>query len=95
MKAGEEWIQLANCKDTNTRTFFIYREDKNQRLRREAAYSVCRECDVKKECLDYAIVNNEVGIWGGTSDKERRLLRRSWTPIARQRRRLKDYSTYR
>jgi len=91
----EEWIDSANCKGTNTRTFFIYREDKNQRLRREAAYAVCRECDVKKECLDYAIINSEVGIWGGTSDKERRLLRRTWTPIARQRRRLKDYSTYR
>jgi len=71
-----EWIQEANCKGTNTRTFFIYREDKNQRQRREAAYQVCRTCDVRQECLDYAIVNQEVGIWGGTTDKDRRLLRR-------------------
>ena len=71
-----EWLQDANCKGASTRVFFIYREDKNQRQRREAAYTICRECVVRQECLDYAIVNNEVGIWGGTTDKARRLLRR-------------------
>lgn len=96
-----DWILDANCKGTNTRVFFIYREDKNQRQRREAAYQVCRECLVRQECLDYAIVNNEIGIWGGTTDKDRRLLRRhsggNYRKITNasgfnRRRQLRDYS---
>jgi WhiB family redox-sensing transcriptional regulator len=31
------------------------------------------------ECLDFAITTNqEYGVWGGTSEEERRVLRRQW-----------------
>lgn len=29
------------------------------------AYSVCADCKVKKECLNFAIKYNCVGVWGG------------------------------
>lgn len=87
-----DWMEQALCKETDTRVFFIYREDKDQRQRREDAYSICRSCPVQAKCLDYAIVNNEVGIWGGTTDQERRLLRRHWNTGIMPRRRLRDYS---
>jgi WhiB family redox-sensing transcriptional regulator len=50
-----------------------------------AAKAVCRACTVREECLEFAIsTNQEYGVWGGTSEEERRVLRRAWR--ARQRR---------
>jgi WhiB family redox-sensing transcriptional regulator len=38
---------------------------------------VCRSCEVRAECLDYALEHEErFGIWGGMSERERRGLRR-------------------
>lgn len=40
------------------------------------AKQVCARCDVRTECLEFALVNNvHHGIWGGTSERERRSLR--------------------
>jgi WhiB family redox-sensing transcriptional regulator len=39
---------------------------------------VCQACAVRDECLEYALDNAEkFGIWGGTSERERRQLRRT------------------
>ena len=38
---------------------------------------VCRSCEVRAECLEYALENDErFGIWGGLSERERRRLKR-------------------
>ncbi len=38
---------------------------------------MCTSCEVRVECLDYALANDErFGIWGGLSERERRRLRR-------------------
>ena len=40
----------------------------------------CRQCDVREECLQYAIDSNqEYGIWGGLTEEERRYMRRELT----------------
>ena len=45
------------------------------------AKKVCRSCEVRAECLEYALEHDErFGIWGGLSERERRT-------ITRQRRR--------
>jgi len=31
----------------------------------------CQFCPVKQDCLDYAIVYDEFGIWGGLTRKDR------------------------
>ena len=36
------------------------------------ARAVCGGCSVKEECLAYALAHDEVGIWGGTSESQRR-----------------------
>lgn len=42
-----------------------------------AAKAICGRCDVRAECLDYALQMNEwFGIWGGLSDHERRRMRK-------------------
>jgi WhiB family redox-sensing transcriptional regulator len=45
----------------------------------EKAKAICDICPVKKECLEYALAlpaNWCEGIWGGTTERERRWLRR-------------------
>ncbi len=37
------------------------------------AKSVCTRCQVRAECLDFALATQQVhGVWGGTSEVERR-----------------------
>jgi len=51
----------------------------------EGAKSICGVFPVKDRCLEYALATNqEAGIWGGTSEEERRKLRKRW--LARRRR---------
>lgn len=41
------------------------------------AKAICAECPVVSECLEYALTTPErYGIWGGTSERERRTMRR-------------------
>jgi WhiB family transcriptional regulator, redox-sensing transcriptional regulator len=40
------------------------------------AKQICRGCQVRETCLEYALRNNlKHGIWGGTSERERRRIR--------------------
>ncbi len=42
---------------------------------------MCEACEVKAECLEFAITQGEriIGIWGGLSERERRKLREQRT----------------
>ena len=45
----------------------------------ERATAICAVCPVIDDCLEYALETNQrSGIWGGTSEKERKSLRRKW-----------------
>ena len=38
---------------------------------------MCLSCDVRGDCLEYALQNDErFGIWGGLSERERRKLKK-------------------
>jgi WhiB family redox-sensing transcriptional regulator len=41
------------------------------------AKAVCKTCPYMIECLTYAVKNSEIGIWGGTTEGERKEIRRS------------------
>ena len=44
---------------------------------RLGAKKVCLTCDVRDDCLEYALMNDErFGIWGGLSERERRKLKK-------------------
>ncbi len=46
-------------------------------LKTMTAKAVCIDCPIKLDCLNYAVAHPELlGIWGGMTTKERRLLRR-------------------
>lgn len=42
----------------------------------EFAKTICTPCIHKSECLELALLNGEHGIWGGTDETERALIRK-------------------
>jgi hypothetical protein len=42
----------------------------------EEAKKFCKTCPYVAECLEWALKNNEMGVWGGTTERERRMLKR-------------------
>lgn len=66
------WQERALCAQTDPEAFF---PEKGGSTRE--AKGVCQSCDVRSECLDYALANDErFGIWGGLSERERRKLKK-------------------
>jgi len=76
------WQDLANCRGADPDLFFPERGASTR-----TAKGICRECSVKNECLEFAIVSSEkFGIWGGLSERERRKIRRQRAVAAERRR---------
>lgn len=68
-----EWQDDALCAQTGLDMFF---PEKGGTTR--DAKKVCGGCDVREQCLAYALENDEhFGIWGGTSERERRKLKKA------------------
>ena len=83
--APADWRAESACRDTDPDLFFPVGTTGPAIEQIENAKAVCRECEVQKTCLEYALVTNQdSGIWGGSSEEERRALRRQ--RVARQRR---------
>ena len=81
------WRAQASCRADNATYFFAppHFERKQEKDSRESvARRLCAGCDVKHECLDYALtVSESHGIWGGMNELERRrLLRRRAVPAS-------------
>jgi WhiB family redox-sensing transcriptional regulator len=67
-----EWQERALCAQTDPEAFFPEKGGSTREAKR-----ICGGCDVRAECLDYALAHDErFGIWGGLSERERRRLRR-------------------
>ncbi|MFC4222950.1 WhiB family transcriptional regulator [Lysinibacter cavernae] len=66
------WQADALCAQTDPEAFF---PEKGGSTR--DAKKICSTCEVRSQCLDYALENDErFGIWGGLSERERRKLRK-------------------
>jgi WhiB family transcriptional regulator, redox-sensing transcriptional regulator len=75
-----DWREVARCKQMDPDLFFPVGTTGPALLQIEAAKAVCRGCSVKEQCLQYAIESNqEYGIWGATTEEERRYMRRELT----------------
>jgi len=76
---SDEWRRKAACRDTDPDLFFPVGTTGPAIVQIENAKAVCRQCDAQAECLEYAIATNQdSGIWGGTSEEERRKLRKRY-----------------
>ncbi|MFB3049394.1 MAG: WhiB family transcriptional regulator [Acidimicrobiia bacterium] len=75
------WQDLANCRGADPDLFFPERGASTR-----TAKGICRDCQVRAECLEFAIVSSEkFGIWGMMSERERRKIRKERQIAARRR----------
>jgi WhiB family redox-sensing transcriptional regulator len=64
------WGVFAACKAEMSLTFFP-----QNRQEERTALMICSTCPVVDQCLDHAIETNErFGVWGGTTERQRRKL---------------------
>lgn len=65
---GEHWLDEANCSALTAELFWV---DKGGSV--APAKAICRDCPVKRQCLEWALTHNErEGVWGGLAPSERR-----------------------
>ena len=66
------WQDRALCAQTDPEAFFPETGGSTREAKK-----VCSSCEVRIECLDYALAHDErFGVWGGLSERERRKLKR-------------------
>lgn len=78
------WQEEAAClglyQDTGEDLFFPpYTEGRippGQAVRVKKAKQICKGCPVLRQCLRYAVRNECTGVWGGTTDSERKHMRK-------------------
>jgi WhiB family transcriptional regulator, redox-sensing transcriptional regulator len=69
---SEQWQERALCAQTDPEAFFPEKGGSTREAKK-----ICLGCEVRAECLDYALAHDErFGIWGGLSERERRRLKR-------------------
>ncbi len=67
------WYADALCAQTDPESFFPSTGGSTRDAKR-----VCRRCPAQPDCLDWALETNQShGVWGGTSETERRAMRRA------------------
>ena len=65
-----DWQDEALCKESDPEAFFPEKGGSTKQ-----AKTVCKRCPVTEKCLQYALDNDERhGIWGGKSERERRII---------------------
>jgi WhiB family transcriptional regulator, redox-sensing transcriptional regulator len=70
----DSFFAAAECKGMDPE---IFNPAKGDVRTEHQARTVCRACPVKTDCLEWALTTNQThGIWGDTSEKQRRKLRR-------------------
>ena len=68
----QDWQERALCAQTDPEAFFPEKGGSTREAKR-----ICLGCEVKDECLEYALAKDErFGIWGGLSERERRKLKK-------------------
>jgi WhiB family redox-sensing transcriptional regulator len=68
----QTWQERALCAETDPEAFFPEKGGSTREAKK-----ICTGCEVRSDCLEYALGNDErFGIWGGLSERERRRLRR-------------------
>jgi WhiB family redox-sensing transcriptional regulator len=78
------WRDDAACRDTDPDLFFPVGTTGLAVDQIASAKAVCATCPVRRECLEFALfTNQDSGVWGGTSEDERRKLRRAWVKTRR------------
>jgi WhiB family transcriptional regulator, redox-sensing transcriptional regulator len=72
---AELWSRAA-CSTSDPEIFFPISSCGPAAVQVARAKAICAGCEIRRECLEYAIVAGPIqGIWGGLTEHERRLFR--------------------
>jgi WhiB family redox-sensing transcriptional regulator len=67
------WQDDALCAQTDPEAFYPEKGGSTRDAKR-----ICQNCEVRAECLEYAVERDErFGVWGGMSERERRQLKKT------------------
>ncbi|MFF8032772.1 MULTISPECIES: WhiB family transcriptional regulator [unclassified Streptomyces] len=73
----DNWRRSAACRTEDPDLFFPIGTSGPALVQTEQAKAVCRNCPVREQCLEWALdTGQSIGVWGGTSETERRALKR-------------------
>lgn len=73
---AERWSRAA-CSTADPELFFPISSSGPSRRHIARAKAICAGCEIRRECLKYALDAGPVqGVWGGMTEAERQLLRR-------------------
>lgn len=64
------------CAEADPEAFFPDRNGLVGPLEIKLAKRICQPCPYRVECLEWALSNREIGIWGGTTELDRKRMRR-------------------
>src|SRR5918997_5543935 len=68
-----DWRHRSACLDEDPELFFPIGNTGPAILQIEEAKQVCRRCEVREQCLAWALeAGQDHGVWGGLSEEERR-----------------------
>src|SRR6185437_13053021 len=68
----QAWQERALCSQTDPEAFFPEKGGSTREAKK-----ICVGCEVRGECLEFALEHDErFGIWGGLSERERRRIKR-------------------
>jgi WhiB family transcriptional regulator, redox-sensing transcriptional regulator len=72
---GTDRRNYAACRDVDPDLFFPLGTSGASLLQIEEAKQICRMCPVSAPCLRWALDSGDAGVWGGTTEDERRIHR--------------------
>jgi WhiB family transcriptional regulator, redox-sensing transcriptional regulator len=75
MIATSSWWEQAACQFADPELFFPVTVGSAGHSRMATAKALCASCGIRLRCLEYALdTRQEHGVWGGTSEDERRAI---------------------
>lgn len=81
----DNWRDSAACRTEDPDLFFPIGTTGPALLQIEEAKAVCHGCPVREPCLDWALdAGQDIGVWGGTTETERRALKRRRRAMAQR-----------
>ena len=67
------WMDRGACRSAGVPTDTVFATQGQGKA--DTAKDVCAGCNVVDDCLDYALRNNVVGVWGATTTAERKAMK--------------------
>ena len=77
---AKHWTQLAACRDEDPELFFPEawggKHNNEYEAQVQRALGVCAGCPVIDQCFAFAMEHRTVGVWGNSTEEERKALRK-------------------